>query len=39
MPAYFLIGPDMTLVRAHYGKELGDHLPIEDIERSLAVTS
>ena len=28
MPADFLIGPDGRLVAAHYGRDIGDHLPV-----------
>ncbi|HVE33622.1 MAG TPA: peroxiredoxin-like family protein [Gemmatimonadaceae bacterium] len=28
MPADFLVGPDGRLVAAHYGRDIGDHLPI-----------
>ncbi len=31
MPADFLIDPDMNLVKAHYGKDAGDHMPIPEI--------
>lgn len=32
MPADFLIGPDGRVRHAHYGRDIGDHLPIEAIE-------
>ena len=32
IPADFLIGPDLKVARAYYGKDIGDHLPIEEIE-------
>jgi len=32
VPADFLIGPDLTVERAYYGKDIGDHLPIAEIE-------
>jgi hypothetical protein len=35
MPADFLIGPDQTVLRAHYGTFPGDHMPFEEIERLL----
>ena len=33
LPADFLIGPDLNIHKAYYGKDIGDHLPIEEIER------
>jgi len=39
MPADFLIGPDGRLLLAHYGKDIGDHLSVADIERALAESS
>jgi len=33
LPAEFLIGPDQTIERAYYGKDIGDHLPISDINQ------
>lgn len=38
VPADFLINPDGTIYRAYYGKHVGDHLPISEIE-SFLVTS
>lgn len=35
MPADFLIGADGRIVRAHYGRDIGDHLPLADIESYL----
>lgn len=32
IPADFLIGPDQKIEKAYYGKDIGDHLPIEEIE-------
>lgn len=32
IPADFLIGPDQQVIRAYYGKDIGDHLPIKEIE-------
>jgi peroxiredoxin len=37
MPADFLIGPDLTIQRAHYAEYVMDHLPFEDIERFLTL--
>jgi thioredoxin-dependent peroxiredoxin len=31
VPADFLIGPDLTVQVAYYGKDIGDHLPVERI--------
>lgn len=33
LPADFLIGPDLIVQTAYYGKDIGDHLPIEEVER------
>lgn len=35
IPADFLIGPDFIIEKAFYGKDIGDHIPFEDIERWL----
>jgi peroxiredoxin len=35
MPADFLVGPDGRLLLVHYGRDIGNHLPTADIERSL----
>lgn len=32
IPADFLVGPDLTIERAYYGADIGDHLPLEEIE-------
>jgi thioredoxin-dependent peroxiredoxin len=32
LPAEFLINPDGTIARAYYGKDIGDHLPIDEID-------
>ena len=39
MPADFLVGPDGRLLLGHYGKDIGDHLSLGDIERALAELS
>jgi peroxiredoxin len=39
MPADFLVGPDGRLLLVHYGKDIGDHLSVADIERALAELS
>jgi hypothetical protein len=36
MPADFLIGPDGRIVRAHYGRNFGDHLTVVEIEAALS---
>jgi hypothetical protein len=36
IPADFLIGPDLVIKRAYYGKEIGDHMPLDDIEAFIA---
>ena len=36
MPAEFLIGPDLTVLIAHYADYVMDHLPFEVIERFLS---
>ena len=33
VPADFLIGPDLTVGQAYYGRDIGDHLPFADIDR------
>ncbi len=35
LPADFLIGPDLTIVAAYYGDDIGDHMPFEQIETFL----
>ena len=35
MPADFLIGPNSRIVMAHYGREIGDHLPVTEVEAAL----
>jgi len=35
IPADFLIDEDQNIVRAYYGKDIGDHLPIEEIKEWL----
>ena len=32
LPAEFLINLDQTIARAYYGKDIGDHLPLEEID-------
>jgi hypothetical protein len=32
IPADFLIGPDLIIRRAYYGKDIGDHIPIKEIK-------
>lgn len=32
LPAEFLINEDGVIVRAYYGKDIGDHLPLDEIE-------
>ncbi|MEE8593516.1 MAG: peroxiredoxin-like family protein [Candidatus Bipolaricaulota bacterium] len=32
LPAEFLIGPDLTIERTYYGNDIGDHLPIPEID-------
>jgi len=32
LPAEFLINPDGTIARTYYGKDIGDHLPLEEID-------
>jgi thioredoxin-dependent peroxiredoxin len=33
IPADFLIGPDLVIQTAYYGKDIGDHLPLAEINR------
>jgi len=35
LPAEFLIGADGIIERAYYGRDIGDHLPIHEIDRWL----
>lgn len=35
MPADFLVGPDGRILLVHYGHDIGDHLPLAEIERAL----
>jgi peroxiredoxin Q/BCP len=39
LPADFLIGPDGRVLLVHYGKDIGDHLALADIERALTESS
>ena len=36
MPADFLIGPNSLIVKTHYGREMGDHLPVTEVEAALS---
>jgi peroxiredoxin len=35
LPAEFIIGPDFRIEVAHYGRDIGDFLPLKHIERHL----
>ena len=35
MPADFLVGPDGRLVAAHYGRDIGDHLTVDQLHALL----
>ena len=35
MPADFLVGPDRRLIAAHYGRDIGDHLPVAQLYATL----
>jgi len=35
IPADFLITPEQTIYRAYYGSDIGDHLPIKEIQSFL----
>ena len=35
MPADFLIGPEGRILKVHYGREIGDHLPVTEVEAAL----
>ena len=35
MPADFLIGPDGSVLRVHYGRDIGDHMPVAELEQAL----
>ncbi|HSE64953.1 MAG TPA: peroxiredoxin-like family protein [Thermoanaerobaculia bacterium] len=39
MPADFLVGPDGRLLLVHYGRDIGDHLSLAEIEMALAELS
>ena len=39
MPADFLVGPDGRLLLVHYGRDIGDHISLAEIERALAELS
>ncbi|MCS6761967.1 MAG: hypothetical protein MO846_08310 [Candidatus Devosia symbiotica] len=39
VPADFLIGETGRLVRCFYGKDSGDHLPMEEIDAFVAIQS
>lgn len=32
IPADFLIGPDLVVQRTYYGRDIGDHLPLEELD-------
>lgn len=34
-PADFIIGPDLTIERVHYGKDISDHIAIDEIVKIL----
>ena len=36
LPADFLIGPDLIVEKAYYGQDIGDHLPLQEIEAWLS---
>ena len=36
MPADFLIGPDGRIMKTHYGRDMGDHLPVAEVEATLS---
>ncbi len=38
LPAEFLIGPELTIERAYYGKDIGDHLPLDEIDAWFGVS-
>ena len=35
VPADFLIGPDLMVVKAYYGKDISDHMPLQEIMECL----
>jgi peroxiredoxin Q/BCP len=39
LPADFLLGPDLVIAQAYYGRDIGDHLPFSEIDRFLASRS
>lgn len=32
IPADFLIGPSLTIAESHYGSDIGDHIPLKNID-------
>jgi thioredoxin-dependent peroxiredoxin len=36
MPADFLIGPNGRILKTHYGREIGDHLSVQEVEETLS---
>ncbi|MCI0553568.1 MAG: hypothetical protein L0287_21690 [Anaerolineae bacterium] len=32
MPADFLISPEGIILKAHYGRDMGDHLSVAEVE-------
>jgi hypothetical protein len=39
MPADFLIAPDGRIEVAHYGVDIGDHVPLDEVDAFLARSS
>ena len=37
VPADFLIGPDLLIYEAFYGKDISEHMPLEQVERFLGM--
>lgn len=35
LPADFIIGPDCKIIKAHYGADISDHIPVKDIIKTL----
>jgi hypothetical protein len=35
IPADFLVGPDLIIEQAYYGNDIGDHLPLPEIDSFL----
>jgi thioredoxin-dependent peroxiredoxin len=39
LPADLLIGPDQVVLRAYYGQDVGDHLPLQEIIQTVSAAT